>query len=139
MAGYMERFELIAAFADGERVDTDALRTALADEAGRDYFIDLVAMREIVAGTTGTTATSDPSRTTGSTRPSGRALVGLAAALVVAVGAAGYVVGHQRAHEVPVVVRPPLDADVVVSLEVPPAPTHVIRLDSPVGGDRGRR
>jgi hypothetical protein len=41
-------YEVIAAFADGERVDTTALRAALADEAGRDYLIDLVAMREIV-------------------------------------------------------------------------------------------
>ena len=46
-AEQQQRLEVIAAFADGERVDTRALRDALADEAGRDYLIDLVALRGI--------------------------------------------------------------------------------------------
>ena len=57
VAEHQERFEVIAKFADGERVDTLALRAALADEAGRDYLIDLVAMREIVRQTEGIAGT----------------------------------------------------------------------------------
>jgi len=40
--------EVIAAFVDGERVDVEALKRALADEAGRDHLVDLVALRELV-------------------------------------------------------------------------------------------
>lgn len=42
-------FETIGAFIDGERVDADALRAALAIEEGRAYLVELAAMREIVA------------------------------------------------------------------------------------------
>ena len=55
--------------------------------------------------------------------------------MVIAVGIAGYAIGQQRSREVPVVVHPPLEADVVVSVEAPPAPTQVIRLGA---GDGGR-
>jgi hypothetical protein len=40
--------EVIAAFADGERVVTDELREALTTAEGREYLIDLVATRELV-------------------------------------------------------------------------------------------
>ena len=40
--------EVIAAFADGERVDADALKQALGEPAGRAYLIDLLALREVV-------------------------------------------------------------------------------------------
>ena len=48
MAAHEDQLQVIAAFADGERVDARELRAALADEAGREYLIELVAMREIV-------------------------------------------------------------------------------------------
>jgi hypothetical protein len=35
-------------------------------------------------------------------------------------------------------VHPPPDADVVIALEAPPAPTHVIPLGSGVSGSGGR-
>jgi hypothetical protein len=41
-----DRFELIDAFVDGERVDAAALKRLLAEEAGRDYFIDTWLLRE---------------------------------------------------------------------------------------------
>lgn len=127
-----QRFEVIAAFADGERVDTRALRDALADEAGRDHLIDLVALREVVAGTTGATGATGATGTTGARRR----WIGLAAAAVIAVGAAGYAVGQQRSRVVTVAAHPPLEADVVVSVEAAPRPTQVIRLgsDAPGGG-----
>jgi len=41
-------FEVIAAFADGERVDPDALKGALSDPEGRQYLVDLLALRQVV-------------------------------------------------------------------------------------------
>jgi hypothetical protein len=129
-------FEVIAAFADGERVDPRALRAALADEAGRDYLIDLVAMREIVGQTEDRAPwTSAPTRAVRRTRKAGS---GLAAGLAMAVGLAGYAIGQQRSQVVPVAILPPLEPDVIVALEAPPAPTQVIRLGSGVPGDGGR-
>jgi hypothetical protein len=43
-----DTFEVIAAFADGERVGADSLKQALSEPAGRDYLIDLLALRDIV-------------------------------------------------------------------------------------------
>jgi hypothetical protein len=43
-----DTYEAIAAFADGERVDADALKQELSEPAGRDYLIDLLALREVV-------------------------------------------------------------------------------------------
>ena len=131
-----ERCELIAAFADGERVDTSALRAALADEAGRDYLIDLIAMREIVKQTDELQSAA-PVR--GGSATWRRSMTGLAAALAMAVGLAGYAIGQQRSQLVPVAVHPPLAADEVVALEAPPAPTQVIRLENntvPASGGR---
>ena len=142
MAELHERFQVIAAFADGERVDTQALRTALADEAGRDYLIDLVAMREIVGQTLGQNDGDDrASSSSGPVRAPwhrSKVLTGLAAALAVAVGLTGYGIGQQRAQIVPVAVHLPLEADVIVAVEAPPAPTQVIRLGHGVPGDGGR-
>ena len=138
VAEHQERFEVIAAFADGERVDTRELRAALADEAGRAYLIDLVAMRVIVGHATGATGTTVATSATGTTGATGaaeggawhgrRAIAGLAAALAVAVGLTGYAIGQERARVVAVAVIPPLQAEVIVAMEAPPAATQVIRL-----------
>ena len=40
--------EVIDAFIDGERVDTDALKAVLAQPEGRDYFVDAWLLREAV-------------------------------------------------------------------------------------------
>lgn len=40
--------QVIDAFIDGERVDANALKAALADPGGRDYFVDVWLMREAV-------------------------------------------------------------------------------------------
>ena len=42
--------QVIDAFIDGERVDPNALKAALAESAGRDYFVDVWLMREAVHG-----------------------------------------------------------------------------------------
>jgi hypothetical protein len=129
-----EAFEVIAAFADGERVDARALRAALADEAARDYLIDLVAMR-VITRTTDVGVVAAASSATGSNR---RLWTGLAAAVALAVGLAGYAIGQRNSPVERVAFRAPLEADVVVSTEVPPEPTQVIRLGAEQSGARGR-
>lgn len=144
VAEHQERLEVISRFADGERVDTQALRAALADEAGRDYLIDLVAVREIVRQAEGERAVSVTDAGVGPSAPArvvghrGRTMMGLAALLAVAVGLAGYAIGQQRSHVLSVTVLPPLEADIIVAVEAPPAPTQVIHLGSGVPGDGGR-
>jgi hypothetical protein len=39
---------IVAALADGEHVESEGLRAALADPAVRDYLVDLVALRQAV-------------------------------------------------------------------------------------------
>ena len=41
-----DRFELIDAFVDGERVDAAALKRLLAEDDGRNYFVDAWLLRE---------------------------------------------------------------------------------------------
>jgi hypothetical protein len=90
-----EQAEVIAAFADGKRVDTDALRAALATPDGRDYFIDLVALREVVRvpviTTTNAAGPGAPSRSSGA-----RAWMAIASTLILCV-LGGYLIGHRVA------------------------------------------
>ncbi len=46
-----DNFEVIAAFADGERVEAEALKVALGDADAREYLIDLLALRQMVHAT----------------------------------------------------------------------------------------
>ena len=41
-------FAVVEAFLDGERVDSQTLKHALADAAAREHFVDLLALREAV-------------------------------------------------------------------------------------------
>jgi hypothetical protein len=41
-----DRLEVIDAFVDGERVESAALKQALAEQPGRDYFVDAWLLRE---------------------------------------------------------------------------------------------
>lgn len=81
--------ETIAAFVDGERVDPTALKKALGRDEGRDYLVELVAMREVIAGPTAPVIPQIASVRSASWR-------GIAAAAVVAltVGIGGYALGH---------------------------------------------
>ena len=85
--------DIVAAFIDGERVDPISLKDALATTEGRDYLVELVAMRELIAGPPATAATTVVAMPT-------RSLPwrGLAAAAMVAitVGIAGYAMGNIR-------------------------------------------
>lgn len=84
---------VIAAFADGERVPTDALRDALASADGREYLIDLVALREVVQLPLAPPAIAPDA----ASRPNSVGAWLAIAAMLVAVLFAGYQVGRRVA------------------------------------------
>jgi hypothetical protein len=92
-----EAHDVIAAFADGERVDPDALCDALAWPEGRAYLADLLVLRGLVQ------AAGPDVDATASPRRSSRWL-GLAAALVTCV-AGGFAWGSQVTRLEPVTTR----------------------------------
>ncbi len=98
-----ESFEVIAAFADGERVDGEALKAALGAAEGRDYLVDLLALRQVVQAT-------EPGRTARTAARFPR-LVRWAAAAALVVALAGGLFYLSR----------PSDA--------PPAPDRVVKLE----------
>ena len=75
---------VVAAFVDGERVDAQALKAALAQAEARDYLAELLALREVIAQN-GTPAGAV-------IRPSRRWIVGAAAAVMLSLGG-GYALG----------------------------------------------
>jgi hypothetical protein len=116
-----DTFEVITAFVDGERVDPQALKDALSDSEGREYLIDIVALREAV---------SDRAVVAPALADSQRPLrYWLAAAAVVLLSAAsGYAVGARGVGEAAtpsstVVGRQPIEA---------PTPSRVIRFEQGV-------
>jgi hypothetical protein len=112
-------FEVIAAFVDGERVDPALLKSALALPDGRDYLVNMIALREVVMNDTTTAATVTP-------RPARRWLVAAAAAIVLSLGG-GYALGHRLAvaKDAAGINHTPTAADVAA-----PPPTRVIDVTS---------
>ncbi|OFW12054.1 MAG: hypothetical protein A3H96_06365 [Acidobacteria bacterium RIFCSPLOWO2_02_FULL_67_36] len=114
-------FDVIAAFVDGERVNARALADALGSAEGREYLIDVVALREValVPAEPGSGAVA---------RPRGPARIarwiGVAAALLVAL-AAGYQTGLSRSPARATAAAAPA----VRTDAAPPAPTVVIKLE----------
>ena len=124
-----DAFETIGAFVDRERVDPNDLKHALSTEEGRDYLIDLVALREVTAGPP-LTYPALRDRTGVSLRP-----LALAAAIVLSV-AGGYFAGVRHTSlAVPAAVEVKIDAQIPARIEpaalIPPAPTptSVIQLE----------
>jgi len=122
-----DRLEAISAFVDGEWVDPDALRSALALEEGRDYLVDLLKLRAAVAAADPPAATAILPR---------RQLRGLlrpmaAAAIAFAALAGGYVAGQRTGTLTPAAPDHTGIPDIVVtsSAPEPPKPTRVIRLE----------
>lgn len=87
----LSSLDVVAAFIDGERVDPLALKRALATDEGRDYLVDLVAMREVIATPTMAAVTAPTPAVT--SRWSWRGLAA-AAAVTVTVGLGAYTLGH---------------------------------------------
>ena len=124
-----DHLDVIAAFADGEHVEADALKIALADEAGREYLVDLLALRGLVAEAPVTrVAAAAPVSSPASWR-----LLPIAAMLVAGV-AGGFAIGRQTAGSI---AAEPAPAPMVTAQAVPPElripapePTRVIKLES---------
>ena len=123
-----ETHDVIAAFADGERVSPDTLKRALADEAGRDYLIDLLVLRGLVH-----TLGPEMEIEVIATPPRRRvpSWIGIAAAVVVSV-LGGYAAGRVTS---PAAARVPVANAIVETVAQPPRPvaapqpTRVIRLE----------
>lgn len=81
--------DIIGAFIDGDRVDPAALKRALSDAAGRDYLVDLLALREIAGDVVPLASSASPARRSGPL--SGWAT---AAALLLCIGG-GFVIGER--------------------------------------------
>lgn len=114
-------FEVIAAFVDGERVDPAVLKAALAQPDGRDYLVDMVALREVIAHDGPQPATA------GASQPARRWLAAAAAAIVLSL-AGGYTWGHRsvspRDAAAGIGATPPRAGDSAPA----PAPTRVIEV-----------
>jgi hypothetical protein len=116
-------FAIVEALLDGERVDSQELKNALADAAAREHFVDLVALREAVGSMA-------PSAWSADGRAGARVRVRwfAAAAAVVMSLTAGYFAG-QRA--VASTESSSSAVEAVIQFERPPAapaPTQVISL-----------
>jgi hypothetical protein len=132
------RLEVIDAFVDGERVDPAALKQALAEADGRDYFVDAWLLREGVHDDlrADAAAPAPPQR-----RPSPRLwLLAVAASIVCLV--AGFLAGQRIATRATAAIAgdaraaatPPAAA---ASFPIP-APTRAITVEfSPDEASRG--
>jgi hypothetical protein len=121
--------EAISTFVDGERVEPDLLKRALALPEGRDYLVDLLAMREAL-GRIGPHAAV----AVRPIHPIWRAVRRPAAAAIVLLALAGGYVAGQRVNgsPPPTPVRGPAggqDLSVVMSAPAAPRPTRVIKLE----------
>jgi len=117
--------EVIGAFIDGERVDSSELAQALAAPDGRDYLIDLLALRELVddrALAGGREISRGPS-------PVRWSWLSLAAAVLIAVTFAGYAIGLRRGQIQLATGHEPIVAPQATSPLPAPAPTQVIRFE----------
>jgi hypothetical protein len=124
----IEVHEVIEAFADGDCVDADQLKQALAEEAGRDHLIDVLVLRGLMGGG----AASRPAMPTPRARSTGSRMRWLSAAAAVALMslAGGYLAGQRwpgpQAEPASAAVTPVGPIAPGVSA---PAPTRVIRLE----------
>ena len=135
--------QVIDAFIDGERVDPNALKAALAESAGRDYFVDVWLMREAVHGEGAADATPPVEPAVVLPRREPRRWMMPAAAAIAGALIGGYAAGYRTPGGVASPAAPPQGPAITVSappsaFPVPPA-TRVIQLefrpDTTAGGD----
>ena len=125
--------EVIDAFVDGERVDPAALKDALSAADGRDYFVDLWALRDAMQQDRDVSADLRSPRF--ASRPSLQRWL-FAAALIVCV-AGGYAAGTRSAWSARVAPAPLASASAPPAAAAPaergvfpaPQPTRVIQLE----------
>jgi hypothetical protein len=125
-----DHLDVIAAFADGEHVEGEALKAALAGEAGREYLVDLLALRGLVSEAPAPRAAAiEPPRRAAAWR-----LLPVAALLVAGVSG-GFAIGRQTTGSIapePAPLAPLVTAQAIPpELRIPaPAPTRVIKLET---------
>jgi hypothetical protein len=125
--------EVIDAFVDGERVDPVVLKDALSEAAGRDYFVDLWALRDAMQQDRDVSA--DPRAPAFASGSKSRRW--LVAAALVACVAGGYAAGTRSAVPAPVASVPIASASAPPIAGAPPVrgvfpapqPTRVIQLE----------
>ena len=117
-----DHFELIAAFADGERIDANELAHALATSDGREYLIDLLTLRDVIDSQT-RTAIRMPQT---SARPRWPWLTLAAAVLAIVTVTTGYIAGLRQG----LIQSQSTRQASAPAVDVPaPAPTRVIRFE----------
>lgn len=122
--------EIIDAFIDGQRVDGDAIKRALADPEGRAYMVDAWLLREAIQEQEEKTLASYAA-----TRPAARSAKPvqrwLVAAAITGSLLGAYATGRITAPQPPPAVAPPTTTAVAQpSPAFPvPAPTRVIQLE----------
>ena len=130
--------EIIDAFVDGERVDSEAIKRALADPEGRAYFVDAWLLRETMQEDHTRAAAVSSLPVARSTKSTQRWLV---AAAIAGSLIGGYATGRITGHDAQLPVAPPTTTAVAqpgAAFPVPAA-TRVIQLEfhapRPTGGD----
>jgi len=130
--------EIIDAFIDGQRVDGDALKRALADPEGRAYMVDAWLLREAIQEDETRASYAIAASASRFRKPAPRWLV---AAAITGSLLGGYATGRLSGRPAPLAVTPP--ATTVVAQPNPafpvPAATRVIQLEfhasTTTGGD----
>lgn len=120
-------FDTLAAWADGESADRAAVLRALETAEGRDYVVDLMALRRMVAVTAPSAHAHDTRHAAHQPR---RWFVPVAAAAVLCV-AAGYVAGRTAVPASPAPAADIRPAGIFAPASAP-TPTHVIRFEAGV-------
>jgi hypothetical protein len=132
--------EVVAAFADGERVDADELDRALAEPAGRAYLIDVLLVRGLVGDQTSPESAfvAAPVRSERRRPFAGGFAIAASLLLLLASGLGGFVAGHRVAGALapsdPIAAPDPIVMpDTQISA---PAPTRVIQVEPGVDWKR---
>jgi hypothetical protein len=114
---------ILAALADGERVDPAELRVALEDSAAREYLVDLIALRHAVGEMPAASAAVAQARRP---RVSHSKWLAAAAAVVISL-TAGYFAGQRTAAQT--LSGPMIETAVDLGdAAIAPKPTHVVPL-----------
>ncbi|HXT71319.1 MAG TPA: hypothetical protein VN700_16295 [Vicinamibacterales bacterium] len=127
-----DRFDIVAAFADGESVAAADLSTALAHEDARAYLIDVLALRGLATGAAPVTRASSGSSISVARRGWSALSLVAAAALVIVGVASGFAIGRNTSQAA---LPAPQDGAATVNHTAgpaAPAPTHVIRIENGV-------
>jgi hypothetical protein len=134
------KLEIIDAFIDGERVETSDLKRALADERGRDYFVDAWILRESLQDVMSVEAA--PAAAPVAARAPRRVSWPIAASIAAACLASGFGIAsfvNRGTPDAPAVTpQTTIEATAKDSAFPAPPPTRVIRLEMDVNWRESR-